>query len=70
MPQNLPNLLTGLRIVAIPLMVVCYYLPQPVSTVGAAVVGATVGNCVGGCKSPHASPTFMPFSSLEQHVYS
>ena len=38
MPQNLPNLLTGLRIVAIPLMVVCYYLPQPISTVGAAVV--------------------------------
>ena len=23
---------------AIPLMVVCYYLPQPISTVGAAVV--------------------------------
>ena len=38
MPQNLPNLLTGLRIAAIPLMVVCYYLPQPISTVGAAVV--------------------------------
>ncbi|NCW16268.1 MAG: CDP-diacylglycerol--glycerol-3-phosphate 3-phosphatidyltransferase, partial [Rhodobacteraceae bacterium] len=38
MPQNLPNLLTGLRIVAIPLMVVCYYLPQPISTVGAAMV--------------------------------
>ena len=38
MPQNLPNLLTGLRIVAIPLMVLCYYLPQPISTVGAAVV--------------------------------
>jgi phosphatidylglycerophosphate synthase len=38
LPQNLPNLLTGLRIVAIPLMVLCYYLPQPISTVGAAVV--------------------------------
>ena len=36
--QNLPNMLTGLRILAIPLMVLCYYLPQPISTVGAAVV--------------------------------
>ena len=38
MIQNLPNMLTGLRILAIPLMVLCYYLPQPISTVGAAVV--------------------------------
>ncbi|MDG2461052.1 MAG: CDP-diacylglycerol--glycerol-3-phosphate 3-phosphatidyltransferase [Luminiphilus sp.] len=38
MPLNLPNLLTALRVLAIPLMVVCYYLPQPISTVGAAVV--------------------------------
>ena len=35
---NLPNMLTGLRIFAIPLMVLCYYLPQPISTTGAAVV--------------------------------
>ena len=38
MPLNMPNLLTALRVLAIPLMVVCYYLPQPISTVGAAVV--------------------------------
>jgi CDP-diacylglycerol---glycerol-3-phosphate 3-phosphatidyltransferase len=38
LPLNLPNLLTALRVLAIPLMVVCYYLPQPISTVGAAVV--------------------------------
>ena len=31
MIQNLPNMLTGLRILAIPLMVLCYYLPQPIS---------------------------------------
>ena len=35
---NLPNILTMLRVLAIPLMVVCFYLPQPISTVGAAMV--------------------------------
>ncbi len=38
MPFTVPNLLTALRVAAIPLMVICYYLPQPVSTVGAAMV--------------------------------
>ncbi|MGA0151857.1 MAG: CDP-diacylglycerol--glycerol-3-phosphate 3-phosphatidyltransferase [Luminiphilus sp.] len=38
MPFTIPNLLTALRVAAIPLMVICYYLPQPISTVGAAVV--------------------------------
>ena len=38
LPVNLPNLLTALRVLAIPLMVLCYYLPQPISTVGAAMV--------------------------------
>ncbi len=38
LPVNLPNLLTALRVLAIPLMVLCYYLPQPFSTVGAAMV--------------------------------
>ena len=38
MPFTVPNLLTALRVAAIPLMVICYYLPQPISTVGAAVV--------------------------------
>ncbi len=38
MPLNLPNLLTALRVLAIPLMVLFYYLPQPISTVGAALV--------------------------------
>jgi CDP-diacylglycerol--glycerol-3-phosphate 3-phosphatidyltransferase len=35
---TVPNLLTGLRVAAIPLMVICYYLPPPISTVGAAMV--------------------------------
>lgn len=38
MPLTIPNLLTALRVAAIPLMVICYYLPQPISTVGAAMV--------------------------------
>ncbi|MEL0305776.1 MAG: CDP-diacylglycerol--glycerol-3-phosphate 3-phosphatidyltransferase [Halieaceae bacterium] len=38
MPFTIPNLLTALRVAAIPLMVICYYLPQPISTVGAAMV--------------------------------
>jgi len=38
LPFTVPNLLTALRVAAIPLMVICYYLPQPVSTVGAAMV--------------------------------
>lgn len=38
LPFTIPNLLTALRVAAIPLMVICYYLPQPISTVGAAVV--------------------------------
>lgn len=38
MPFTVPNLLTALRVAAIPLMVICYYLPQPISTVGAAMV--------------------------------
>jgi CDP-diacylglycerol--glycerol-3-phosphate 3-phosphatidyltransferase len=38
LPFTVPNLLTALRVAAIPLMVICYYLPQPISTVGAAVV--------------------------------
>ena len=38
MPFTIPNLLTALRVAAIPMMVICYYLPQPISTVGAAVV--------------------------------
>jgi CDP-diacylglycerol--glycerol-3-phosphate 3-phosphatidyltransferase len=38
LPFTIPNLLTALRVAAIPMMVICYYLPQPISTVGAAVV--------------------------------
>jgi CDP-diacylglycerol--glycerol-3-phosphate 3-phosphatidyltransferase len=38
LPFTVPNLLTALRVAAIPLMVICYYLPQPISTVGAAMV--------------------------------
>ena len=38
MPLTLPNVLTVLRVLAVPLMVVCFYLPQPISTIGAAMI--------------------------------
>ena len=38
MPMNVPNILTLLRVAAIPLLVLLFYLPQPIATWGCAVL--------------------------------
>lgn len=42
-PMTLPNILTLLRVAAIPLLVVLFYLPEPVGTQWAAVLFAAAG---------------------------